>query len=68
MISYRVIIPMLAAAAFPVTLKHFQVPTYYYGDVVTSADPADLSRLLAAGWIEAVGEAQELIEPTPVEA
>jgi hypothetical protein len=44
---------MLSPAAFPATMKRSSVPTYYYGDIVASGEAADLSRLLAAGWIEA---------------
>ena len=54
MSAYRVVIPMLSPAAFPATVKHTQVGTFYIDDVVTGADPRDIERLLAHGWIEPV--------------
>lgn len=61
MSAYRVTIPMIASAAFPVTRRNVQVPTYYAGDVITGADPQDIERLLVHGWIEPVDQPQEAV-------
>lgn len=59
MSAYRVAVRMLPAAAFPVTVRTQQVPNYYEGDVVTGADPADIERLVADGFLEVVDDAEQ---------
>ena len=54
MTTYRVLAPMLTAAAFPHTMQLMQVHSYYTNDVVLGADQRDLDRLVAGGFIEAI--------------